>query len=266
MQRRRVPVLDSFFDRVNMLLWPRLKLVLDAHLKSVEAASKLGAASTSCHPATKRFAEFTASILALHGGMESLGIAGGGEEMLLKDLTKLRLSFLALLRRLAEALPASKQRLVFQINNCDAVLAVFGARGVVGDESARFEELLATHRGLFVEEELLGGFGALIAFVQQAEAQGEEGDPAVVESLVRDFAGTWKGGIEAIYQSVIESFGNFRNGMEILKQVLTQLLLYYTRFQDCIRKTWGRRQPPFAKDIVSTATILAEIKKYSRAL
>jgi hypothetical protein len=198
--------------------------------------------------------------------MESLGIAGGGEEMLLKDLTKLRLSFLALLRRLADALPASKQRLVFQINNCDAVLAVFGARGVVGDESARFEELLATHRGLFVEEELLGGFGALIAFVQQAEAQGEEGDPAVVESLVRDFAGTWKGGIEAIYQSVIESFGNFRNGMEILKQVLTQLLLYYTRFQDCIRKTWGRRQPPFAKDIVSTATILAEIKKYSRAL
>jgi hypothetical protein len=26
-------------------------------------------------------------------------------------------------------------------------------------------------------------------------------------------------------------FSNFHNGMEILKQVLTQLLLYYTRFQ-----------------------------------
>ena len=269
MQRRRVPVLDSFFDRINMLLWPRLKLVLDAHLKSVEgaSASKLGATSTSTHHVTKRFAEFAASILTLHGGMESLGIAGGGEEMLLKDMTKLRLSFLALQRRLSEELPNSKQRLVFQINNCDAVLAIYGERGIVGDECSQFEELLAAHRGLFVEEELLSGFGALIAFVQQAEALGDEpADAAVVETLVRDFAGTWKGGIEAIYQSVIESFGNFRNGMDILKQVLTQLLLYYTRFQECIKKTWGRRLPPFAKDIVSTATILAEIKKYSRAI
>ena len=25
MQRRRIPVLDGFFDRVSLLLWPRLK-------------------------------------------------------------------------------------------------------------------------------------------------------------------------------------------------------------------------------------------------
>jgi hypothetical protein len=46
-------------------------------------------------------------------------------------------------------------------------------------------------------------------------------------------------------------------------QVLTQLLLYYTRFQDIIKKTWARA-PPFTRDIVSTATILMEIKRYSR--
>lgn len=33
MQRRRVPVLDSFFDRVNMLLWPRFKAAFDNNLK-----------------------------------------------------------------------------------------------------------------------------------------------------------------------------------------------------------------------------------------
>jgi vacuolar protein sorting-associated protein 52 len=133
--------------------------------------------------------------------------------------------------------------------------------------------------GLFVEEELLDSFAALIAFVQHSEAQmgsgGGEGqeersfpdvDPATVETLVRDFAATWKKAIEAIYQNVLEYFSNFRNGMEILKQVLTQLLLYYTRFQDIIRRWWGRRQPPFSKDIVSTSSILVEIKKYSRPL
>ena len=52
--------------------------------------------------------------------------------------------------------------------------------------------------------------------------------------------------------------------MEILKQVLTQLLLYYTRFQDIIKKAFPRA-PNFAREIVSTATILMEIKRYSRS-
>jgi hypothetical protein len=59
--------------------------------------------------------------------------------------------------------------------------------------------------------------------------------------------------------------------MEILKQCLTQLLLYYTRFQDIIRKVCG---PPtkagggntFTKDLVSTNAILAEIKKYALSI
>jgi vacuolar protein sorting-associated protein 52 len=89
---------------------------------------------------------------------------------------------------------------------------------------------------------------------------------------------------------VLLYFSSFHSGMEILKQVgygmhtaigfasalriqysqprallqvLTQLLLYYTRFQDIIKKTWTR-PPSFSRDIVSTATILMEIKRYSR--
>ena len=68
------------------------------------------------------------------------------------------------------------------------------------------------------------------------------------EELVKDFAATWKSGIELINTELVSGFldacnfslivprqmkyfSNFHNGMEILKQVLTQLLLYYTRFQ-----------------------------------
>ena len=32
-------------------------------------------------------------------------------------------------------------------------------------------------------------------------------------------------------RDVLTFFSNFRNGMEVLKKVLTQLLLYYTRLQ-----------------------------------
>lgn len=54
--------------------------------------------------------------------------------------------------------------------------------------------------------------------------------------------------------------------MEILKQVLTQLLLYYTRFHDIIRKVWRNKPPAFCKDLVPTNLILAEIKKYALAI
>lgn len=279
MQRRRMPVLDSVFDRINMLLWPRLKMILDANMRSLEQANprKLGCSSNNPHFVTRRYAEFTASILTLHGGMESLGIAGAGEDMLLNDLRQLRTGTLNLLQRLSHEVPAEKHRLVFLINNYDQVLSVFAERHIVGEDSARFEELLAQHRGLFVEAELQETFGRLITFVQKTElavTDAADGDTVpgagpvdahVAEQLVRDFAATWKSGIESINQDVLDFFSNFRNGMEILKLVLTQLLLYYTRFQDLIKRAWGRRQPPFLKDIVSTATILVEIKKYSRS-
>lgn len=85
-------------------------------------------------------------------------------------------------------------------------------------------------------------------------------------------------------------FSNFDNGMEILKQALTQLLLYYTRFQVCrcvcceccrclggtqltcdlclqdlINAVWRGRPPPFAKHVVNIRTIFFEIKKYNRS-
>lgn len=104
---------------------------------------------------------------------------------------------------------------------------------------------------------------------------------------MREFSASWRVGIQQINDDVLAYFANFRNGMEILKQVtalivkavlnvhrikimstllqvLTQLLLYYTRLQDIIKRAWAR-PPPFVKDIVSTATILMEIKRYSRA-
>ena len=49
--------------------------------------------------------------------------------------------------------------------------------------------------------------------------------------LAREFASTWKRGIELINADVGKLFEDVHNGTELLKQVLTQLLLYYTRFQ-----------------------------------
>lgn len=334
MRERRVDSLDKFFDSVTNLLWPRLKTVMDKQLRSVRDGDvrKLGTIDLHAHYVSRRYAEFTCSILLIlqkgtknesiskkpytvkgptasvrndnrndHNGRlyyttngsssrrssldtsrQTVSHRGSAGDMLLNDLSTLQDEIILLLQRLSESHTTNKKKIVFLINNLDQIISIFQERRVSGKELNRFVEILMQQRELFVEEELLQNFSKMIAFVQQTEqhmnrpeyggsqssraaAEGRklEVNPQVVEGLVREFASTWKQGIEQINRNVLSFFANFRNGMEVLKQVLTQLLLYYTRFQDIIRKVWRSKPPAFCKDLVSTSVILAEIKKYA---
>lgn len=85
---------------------------------------------------------------------------------------------------------------------------------------------------------------------------------ADVEPLVKDFANRWKAAIELMHKDVITSFSNFLCGMDILRAALTQLLLYYTRLSDCIKRIPGG--PALNKDLISISSIMYEIRKYLR--
>ncbi|KAK1276256.1 hypothetical protein QJS04_geneDACA003984 [Acorus gramineus] len=141
------------------------------------------------------------------------------------------------------------------------------AGSVSGKAQMHFEEVLKSNTTIFVEELLLEHFNDLIKFVknQTSEDMNTTSDRptiAEIEPLVKDFAGRWKAAIELMHKDVITSFSNFLCGMEILKAALTQLLLYYTRLSDCIKKVPGGSA--LNKDLVSISSIMYEIKKYSR--
>uniref|UniRef100_K3WUL5 Vacuolar protein sorting-associated protein 52 A n=1 Tax=Globisporangium ultimum (strain ATCC 200006 / CBS 805.95 / DAOM BR144) TaxID=431595 RepID=K3WUL5_GLOUD len=292
MEKRRIPVLDSFFDRVTLLLWPRFKAVFDLNLMSVKNAKvkKLGVIDLHPHYVIRRYAEFAASVLSLsmytqqHQSREGDDVSissaqmheNGAGDMVLNNLAVLRDEILSLLVRLAEQHKNSKDKCVFLVNNYDLVLSLFQERRIISEETAKFEELLAEQREKFVEEELVTWYAKLIQFVRHNESvtlgrstgsggvSNHEVDTAQLEKIVREFASTWKSGIEKMNGNIMKYFSNFRNGMEILKQVLTQLLLYYTRFIEIVKKSY-QRPPPFGNDIVTTQEILYEIKKYSRS-
>ncbi|OEU18869.1 Vps52-domain-containing protein, partial [Fragilariopsis cylindrus CCMP1102] len=277
-QSRNIHQMDSFFDQITHLLWPRLKTVMELHLRSIKqgTAVSLGYVPPNLHAhyVSRRFAEFTCSVLVILQKGNKVPPPLGSPHMLLQDLNELLEEYIALLERLSDEHTVNIKKIVFMINNLDQAVCIFQERRVAGGkELNRILELLMLQRELFVEEELLHGFSKMIAFVQQTEpslATGSATDQTVniqvVESLVREFASNWRSGMEAINRNVLSYFSNFRNGMEILKQCLTQLLLYYTRFQDVIRKVYKRQPPAFTKDLVSTTTILSEIKKYALAI
>ena len=114
-----------------------------------------------------------------------------------------------------------------------------------------------------VEDALREAFADLIDFVRAAERSADAKlDLGQAAALAKSFAASWRAAIAAANADVLRLFANFVNGVEVLKQVFMQLLLYYTRFQAIVRKNGG--DVPFAGDFVPTATILDEIKKYSR--
>ena len=228
--------------------------------------------ATSATP--PRHAAVTPQATTSPAAASGLSCKPGQSDTLLQDINTIVDEYIALLERLSEEHGVNIKQIVFRINNLDQVICIFQERRVAGGkELNRLIELLMLQRELFVEEELLHGFSKMIAFIQQTEASLQAGSVTdasiniqVVESLVREFASNWRAGMEEINRNVLSYFSNFRNGMEILKQVLTQLLLYYTRFQDVIRKVFKKQQPSFTKDLVPTTVILAEIKKYALAI
>lgn len=328
MQRRRIPTLDNFFDRVTNMLWPRFDFVIGMNLKSLKQANprEFGLVDLAPQYVCKRYAELVCVLTTLDGGpLKTMGsrvssVDGmegslhsntnhstmpdrekdegdtNGKNTIERHMQALRAEVIDLLSRLAHThIMSSKDQRVFYINNYDMILSTLQSRKINNPEVGEYETLLAAQKELFAEEEVKGAFPRLVTFVTQTEqlmngiaegkgkanegtaanakssSSGVDGgenlnlDEAIVESLVRDFAASWRGGIKQINDGVLSYFANFRNGTEILKQVLTQLLLYYTRFQEIIKRVWSSKPPSFSREIVTTATIMLEIKKYNRS-
>lgn len=263
MSRRRIPCLDSYLDKVNIALWPRFKLVFDMHLNSLRNANIKSLWEDDVHPhyVMRRYAEFTASLIHLN--------VEYGDGQLDLNLERLRMAVDDLIVKLAKNFPKAKLQTVFLINNYDMTISVLKEAGPEGGKiQSYFEDLLKNNTAIFVEELLLEQFSDLIKFVKTRASE----DPnivserpistAEVEPLVKDFASRWKNAIEMMHNDVIKSFSNFLCGMEILRAALTQLLLYYTRLSDCIKKIPGGSA--LNKDLVSISSIMYEIRKYSR--
>ncbi|XP_028059466.1 vacuolar protein sorting-associated protein 52 A isoform X1 [Camellia sinensis] len=285
MSRRRVPCLDSYLDKtcilvstlaralcyvlrfmeVNIALWPRFKMVFDMHLSSLRNANVKTLWEDDVHPhyVVRRYAEFTASLIHLN--------VEYGDGQLELNLERLRMAADDLLVKLAKMFPKPKLQTVFLINNYDMTITVLKEACPEGGKiQLHFEELLKNHTAVFVEELLVEHFSDLIKFVKtrafEDPTSGSErpinSTVSEVEPLVKDFASRWKGAIELMHNDVITSFSNFLCGMEILRAALTQLLLYYTRLSDCIKRIVGGST--LNKDLVSISSIMYEIRKYSR--
>ena len=160
LQRRKVPVADSYINYTNILLWPRLQQVMDQHcesLKKVPTSSNRGAAaafslvsgnsdpskaSVAPHAITQRFGQF------LHGIL-SLSVDAGDDEPLSNSLGRLRSEYETLMTKLAKSAGDKSKQARFLSNNYSLVSTIIGdTQGKLSEEQKEhFGNLLAESKG-----------------------------------------------------------------------------------------------------------------------
>lgn len=261
MKRRKIPFLFDYFEKVQGILMNRLIFLIQLNVDSVKKVIQspiIGIADIRPHYITRRYAEFIASIASIQVDASEI------EQTIANQLFLLSNYMEEFLKKMSMALE-KKLRSVFLINNYDLIVTILEEREITPKVSQSFKTLRATEVKAFIEEELFQYFHGLIVFVQKTEPTNPLVDIGLdalntAEKLVKDFCSSWKTFIEQINQDIMKYFSNFRNGSDILKQTLTQLALYYSRFEDIVKKNF--KTASFRRDLVPISAVRFEIQKH----
>jgi hypothetical protein len=267
MQKRRIPSLDSHLDKVNIMLWPKFKMVFDAHIKSVVSAcenaknqTKLFVDDVSAHYVTQRYAEFTAS-------MTVLSKLEGGDNQLRNNLERLRMAQYDLLVKLAERFTTPKRRSCFLLNNYDLIHQILSTDENLEHELGFFDEQLIIETDAFVQIELEAHFGDALLQIEKIEFGKSSPDAAVEQSIqiLKAFSEQWKQQITKINSEIVSLFSNYNRGMDILQRTLSSLLVKYT--DACEKTSASGEEAKKSVDAirVTNAAFLFECKRYARA-
>ena len=154
LQRRKIPVAESYINGTNMLLWPRFQIVMDMHCESLRkgssalsgrpAASAIlnsgSGQSLAPHPLTQRFATFLQGVLKLSS-------EAGDDEPIANSLGRLRTDFEAFLAKMSKAISDTRKRDRFLYNNYSLVGTILeDTSGKLAEENRRhFDNLKDTY-------------------------------------------------------------------------------------------------------------------------
>ncbi|KAM3535144.1 hypothetical protein MY4038_001558 [Beauveria bassiana] len=154
LQRRRVPAVDGYVNATNMLLWPRLQVIIDRHCESVrqltsstpakasKSAAEQAKISAAPHQVTQRFGQL------LHGFL-SLSADAGDDEPVATSLQRLRTDVEAFLTRFGHSFGSDKRKTArFMYNNYSLILTIISdTTGKLADEHQQhFEELKTAYQ------------------------------------------------------------------------------------------------------------------------
>ncbi len=302
MLERKVPVLESIFEKINSMMWPKFKSIMEAQVDSIRKLyTSLSQVKDSSlvyvYFVSRRYAELSAALTILN--------KENNDDIVNKYLAIMRQEIEALFKRMSGYIESPQDQVIYLINLFDIIFKVYSSKGVASDDSQYLENIQKSYISTYVEDELQtsASFARMISLVRTMPdlAEGKENDGSVsikeevLSKVVREFRDNWKEGIEAINDEILYHFtekwkqlslsGNQKGSdshfsdisialnipytedspgsqTEIMKQILAQLISYYEKFQVILQKLQASSN--VTRDLVTRQNILIEVKKYSK--
>eukprot|EP01029_Cantina_marsupialis_P018538 TRINITY_DN426_c0_g1_i2.p1 TRINITY_DN426_c0_g1~~TRINITY_DN426_c0_g1_i2.p1 ORF type:complete len:664 (+),score=181.31 TRINITY_DN426_c0_g1_i2:127-2118(+) len=224
LQQRCIPCLDTHLDSVNMLLWPRFKILLDSNLKSVQNAlnSKIPNVDLRLHLVSRRCGDYLAAVWTLHSRLSADGMS---DQMLPIHLNAMRFTLEELWTHMSKTMNSSSQ-LTFKINQVHHLVQCM--KGVSTDEHKYFSDLEAKWMNEYVQAVLQPALKCILPLL---DAETTERDAL---NFVRDFESLTPSFCARLQDIVLKGFGDLNAGTDILKRVFTALIQEVSKAQEAL--------------------------------
>lgn len=263
-RKRKITVLDSYWDSTFKCLYPRFEKLIQMHINSVKNCNsdKFVSVDTMPHSITRRYAEFASALSSINDTYPDERIS-----QLLSDLQNEVMNFIL---RTAAVFGQPKEQQIFMINNYDHILSVFKRSEIRGDSRNTEEIKLQLDKRIqeIVEELLYPHFGSIICFVKDCEVFLERDDQESLRrnekkigALIDSFNNNWQTALDEISKDVLSCFSNFENGNNIQQATMAQLIQYHMRFQK-ITAHPILKDNPSRNRLVGLHELMVYVKKY----
>lgn len=155
LQRRKVPAVDGYINGTNMLLWPRLQVIMDRHCESVRMLTNAvpvrpvkpadqAKMSAAPHVVTQRFGQLLQGFLALSAD-------AGDDEPVVSSVSRLRSEVEAFLTRQGQSFGGDKRKSErFLYNNYSLILTIIS--DVSGKHAVEQQEHFEQLKNAFQDE------------------------------------------------------------------------------------------------------------------
>lgn len=263
-RKKKIPVLDPYWDNIVRCLYPRFEKLIGLHKESVRNCDcdKFSNVDTLPHPITRRYAEFASAISSINDTYPDERIT-----VLLNDLQNEVKNFIL---RTAAVFGQPREQQIFMINNYDHILSVF-KRSNVKEDSKDIEEIrLQLNKRIqeIVEELLYPHFGSMICFVKDCEVYLERDDTDSLKRnekkigpLIESFNTNWQKALDEMSKDVLSYFSNFENGNNIQQAAMAQLVQYHVRFEKIVGHPILKDHVPKSK-LISLHEVMVFVKRY----
>ncbi|KYQ93141.1 Vps52 / Sac2 family protein [Tieghemostelium lacteum] len=237
-RRLNLPSLTQYFHKVDVMLWDKFSELFKRNIDSLKLALTKEPMPTDTRPHiyTRRFSEFYASISEILSHQQDPRVSAW--------MAVLRSSIERVLVHFSSAFPDPKSKSMFLLNNYDVVTVVLSENNLPQDEETylRFQQLTQEQMTAFVELHLYHYYKDLIEFIKDTEFRlnntaNYQINKDQLSLLTREFSLKWKETLHKIQVDIMSNFTNFNLGSNITKQIISQFLIYYKRFEEIFKKS-----------------------------